>query len=79
MGGDAFDENDNTIEEYDDFESGGSTEVIAFGSRYGPSNITISKKDKEVVFESRRRWLAHFAVLRLAGPGAPVIPKIYRT
>ena len=49
--GDAFDENDKPIEDYEDFESGGS-EVVGSGSSYGPSNITVSKKDKEVVFES---------------------------
>ena len=48
--GDAFDKNDKPIEDYEDFESGGS-EVVGFGSHYGPSNITITKKkDKEVVF-----------------------------
>ena len=36
-----------------DGESGGEAVEVGFGSSYGrPSNITISKKDKEVVFES---------------------------
>ena len=49
----AFDENDNTIEDYDDFESGGSTEVVGFSSSYGPSDINITyENQKEVVFES---------------------------
>ena len=42
-----------TIEEYDDFESGGSAEVIDFSSSYGPSDISISyENDQKVVFES---------------------------
>ncbi len=49
---DAFDENDNPMGDYDEFLGGGETEVIAFSSMSGPSNITITKKnDKEVVFE----------------------------
>ena len=52
-GSEAFDENDNTIEDYDDFEGGGSTEVVGFGSIRGPSDITITyENQKEVVFES---------------------------
>jgi len=52
-GSEAFDVNDNTIEDYDNFEGGGSTEVVGFGSIRGPSDITITyENQKEVVFES---------------------------
>ena len=49
----AFDENDNSIEDSDNFEGGGDTEVVDFGSIYGPSCLTITyENDQEVVFES---------------------------
>ena len=49
----AFDANDNTIENYGDFEGGGDIQVVDFGSIYGPSSLTITyENDQEVVFES---------------------------
>ena len=49
----AFDENDNPIEDSDDFSSYGDSEITAFGSIFGPSDITITyENQKEVVFES---------------------------
>ena len=48
-----FDDKDNPIVDYDDFEGGGITEVVAFGSSYGPYDITITyENQKGVVFES---------------------------
>jgi hypothetical protein len=57
----AFDDMDNTIVNYDDFEGGGSTDVVSFGSSYGPSAITITyENDKKIVFEysSYSNWTA---------------------
>ena len=35
-GSEAFDDAGNTIDDYDDFDGGGNTEVVAFGSRGAP-------------------------------------------
>lgn len=49
----AFDDKENNIGNYDDFEGGGSTDIVSFGSSYGPSAITITyENQKVVVFES---------------------------
>ena len=60
----AFDDTDNTIVNYDVFEGGGSTDVVSFGSSYGPSAITITyENDKKIVFEfsSYRNWTVKIA------------------
>ena len=59
----AFDDKGNTIGNYDDFEGGGSTDIVSFGSSYGPSAITITyENDKKIVFEfSSRSWTVKIA------------------
>ena len=59
----AFDDKGNTIGNYDDFEGGGSTDIVSFGSSYGPSAITITyENDKKIVFESSyRNWTVKIA------------------
>ena len=59
----AFDDKGNTIGNYDDFEGSGSTDIVSFGSSYGPSAITITyENDKKIVFEfSSRSWTVEIA------------------
>ena len=60
----AFDDKGNTIGNYDDFEGSGSTDIVSFGSSYGPTAITITcENDKKLVFEfsSYRNWTVRIA------------------
>ena len=58
----AFDDKGNTIGNYDDFEGGGSTDIVSFGSSYGPSAITITyENDKKLVFEFSSYWTVKIA------------------
>ena len=49
-GSEAFDDAGNTIDDYDDFEGGGNTEVVAFGSRGAPWNIWITYDNGQIIY-----------------------------
>ena len=52
IGSATFDDSDNEITKYDEFEGGGDTEVIYLESEYKPTEITITyENDQKVVFD----------------------------
>ena len=52
IGSATFDDSNNEITKYDEFEGGGDTEVIYLESEYEPTEITITyENDQKVVFD----------------------------